>query len=105
VLSKYVRDEKVLTLEEAVRRMTSLPAQKFQLNDRGLLREGYAADILIFDEKEVQDLSTFEKPHAYSKGFKYVIVNGQLVVENEMHLGTRSGKALKGPAINTMKPF
>jgi N-acyl-D-amino-acid deacylase len=97
VLSKYVRDEKVLTLEEAIRRMTSLPAQKFQLKDRGLLRPGYAADIVIFDEKEVKDLSTFEKPHAYSKGFHYVIVNGILTVENEKHNGTRAGKALYGP--------
>lgn len=105
VLSKYVRDEKVLTLEEAVRRMTSLPAQKFGLNDRGLLREGLAADIVIFDEKEVQDLSTYEKPHAYSKGFKYVLVNGQLVVENETHLGTRSGKALYGTGTNVQLTF
>jgi N-acyl-D-amino-acid deacylase len=97
VLAKYVREEKVLTLEEAVRRMTSLPAQKFQLYDRGLLREGYAADIVIFNEKEVQDLSTFEKPHAYSKGFSYVIVNGQLVVENGKHTGARTGRALYGP--------
>lgn len=97
VLSKYVREEKVISLEEAVRRMTSLPAQKFGLKDRGLLREGFAADILVFNEKEVQDLSTYEKPHAYSKGFEYVIVNGQLVVAEEQHLGTRSGKALTGP--------
>src|SRR5215203_1112289 len=96
VLSKYVRDEKVISLEEAVRRMTSLPAQKFGLKDRGLLREGYAADIIIFDENNVQDLSTFARPHAYSRGFIYVIVNGQLVVENEHHLGTRSGKPLPG---------
>jgi len=97
VLAKYVRDEKVLSLEEAIRRMTSLPAQKFQLKDRGLLREGYAADILIFDEKEVQDMSTYEKPHAYSKGFHYVIVNGVLTVDNEKHTGARAGKALYGP--------
>lgn len=94
VLGKYVREEKVIPLEEAIRRMTSLPAQKFGLKDRGLLREGFAADIVIFDENEVTDLSTFIKPHAYSKGFKYVLVNGQVVVENEQHLGTRSGKAL-----------
>ncbi|HYH15905.1 MAG TPA: amidohydrolase family protein, partial [Flavisolibacter sp.] len=98
VLAKYVRDEKVISLEEAVRRMTSLPAQKFGLKDRGLLREGFAADVLIFNEKEVQDLSTYQKPHQYSKGFHYVLVNGQIVVENEKHLGTRSGKALLGPA-------
>ncbi len=100
VLGKYVREEKVISLEEAVRRMTSLPAQKFGLKDRGLLREGYAADIVIFDESQVQDLSTFQQPHAYSKGFQYVLVNGEVVVENEQHLGTRSGKTL--PASGTV---
>ena len=65
VLGKYVRQEKVITLEGAIRRMTSLPAQKFGLKDRGLLKEGFAADIVIFDEKEVMDLSTYDKPHAY----------------------------------------
>jgi N-acyl-D-amino-acid deacylase len=99
VLAKYVREEKVLSLEEAVRRMTSLPAQRFGLKDRGLLREGFAADIVVFDETEVQDMSTYEKPHAYSKGFNTVIVNGVLVVENEKHNGTRSGKALSGPGV------
>lgn len=99
VLSKYVREEKVLSLEEAIRRMTSLPALKFQLKDRGLLREGYVADIIIFDEKEVKDLSTFEKPHAYSKGFHFIIVNGVLTVENEKHLGIRAGKALFGAGV------
>lgn len=97
VLARYVRDEKLISLEEAVRRMTSLPAQKFQLHDRGLIREGMAADIVIFNEAEVQDLSTYEKPHAYSKGFYYVIVNGRLTVENGMHTGARNGKALYGP--------
>jgi N-acyl-D-amino-acid deacylase len=75
------------------------------LSDRGLLREGFAADIVIFDEKEVKDLSSYEKPHAYSKGFKYVIVNGQIVVEDEKHLGTRSGKALYGPGTNVQLTF
>ncbi|HEV7781120.1 MAG TPA: D-aminoacylase [Chitinophagaceae bacterium] len=100
VLAKYVREEKVISLEEAIRRMTSLPAQKFQLKDRGLLKEGYAADIVIFDEKEVKDLSTFEKPHAYSTGFHFVIVNGVLTVENGKHLGVRAGKALHGAGIS-----
>ena len=95
VLGKYVREEKVLTLEEAIRRMTSLPAQKFQLKDRGLIREGFAADIVIFDENEVIDVATFEKPHAYSKGFHYVIVNGVLTVDNEKHTGARAGMALR----------
>lgn len=97
VLAKYVREEKVISLEEAIRRMTSLPAQKFQLTGRGLLREGYAADIVLFDEKEVQDVSTYDKPHAYSKGFHFVIVNGVLTVDNEKHMGIRAGKALYGP--------
>ena len=97
VLSKYVRDEKVISLEEAIRRMTSLPAQKFQLKDRGLLREGYAADIVVFDEKTVKDNSTYEKPHQYTTGFNYVIVNGAVTVENNHHIGTRNGKVLYGP--------
>lgn len=97
VLSKYVREEKVLSLEEAIRRMTSLPAQKFQLRNRGLLREGYAADIVVFDEKEVKDLSTYEKPHQYSTGFKYVLVNGQLCVEDGKQNNIRNGMVLLGP--------
>lgn len=97
VLGKYVREEKILSLEEAIRRMTSLPAQKFQLKDRGLLKEGMAADIVIFDEKEIRDMSTFEDPHQYSKGFQYVFVNGKLVVENGIHTGVRSGSILTGP--------
>lgn len=95
VLAKYVREEKVISLEEAIRRMTSLPAQKFQLKDRGLIKEGMAADILIFDEKEVKDISTFERPHAYSIGFHFVLVNGVLTVENGKHTGARAGKALR----------
>lgn len=95
ILSKYVREEKVITLEEAIRRMTSLPAQKFQLKDRGLLREGYAADIVIFDEQTVKDNSTYNEPHQYSTGFKYVIVNGKLTVENSVHNNTRAGTSLK----------
>jgi len=91
VLAKYVRDEKVIGLEEAVRRMTSLPAQKFHLQDRGLLKEGYAADILVFNDKEVQDMSTFKRPHQYSRGFKYVLVNGKITVENGIHNRTRNG--------------
>lgn len=72
VLAKYVREEKVLSLEEAIRRMTSLPAEKFQLKNRGLLQEGYAADIVVFNADTVKDESTYEKPHQYSVGFKYM---------------------------------
>jgi N-acyl-D-amino-acid deacylase len=101
VLSKYVREEKVISLEEAIRRMSSLPAQKFQLKNRGLLKEGFAADILVFNEKEVQDMSTYDKPHQYSKGFKYVLVNGEVVVNEAKHTGVRSGKILLGPGVET----
>jgi N-acyl-D-amino-acid deacylase len=97
VLGRYVRDQKVIRLEEAIRRMTSLPAQKFNLRHRGLLREGMAADIVIFDEATVGDLATFEKPHQHSAGFRYVIVNGQVVVDQGRHTGVRSGDTLKGP--------
>jgi N-acyl-D-amino-acid deacylase len=105
VLAEYVRDQKVISLEEAIRRMTSLPAQKFQLHDRGLLKEGMAADIVIFDEKQVQDVSTYENPHAYSKGFHYVIVNGILTVDNEKHFGIRAGRALYGPGVSHTNSF
>jgi N-acyl-D-amino-acid deacylase len=100
VLAEYVRDQKIISLEEAIRRMTSLPAQKFQLQGRGLLREGYLADIVVFDENTVQDVSTYEHPHAYSRGFKFVIVNGQLTIDNEHHTGIRAGRALYGPGLS-----
>ncbi len=97
VLAKYVREEKVILLEEAIRRMTSLPAQQFRIDARGLLLPGYYADIVIFDETKVQDRSTFDKPHAYTTGFEYVLVNGQLTVDKGLHTGKRAGKALYGP--------
>lgn len=96
VLGKYVRDEKTISLEEAIRRMSSLPAQKFHLKDRGLLKEGMAADIVLFDEAAVKDMATYQKPHAYSKGFHYVLVNGHITLENEKHTGVRAGIALYG---------
>jgi N-acyl-D-amino-acid deacylase len=98
ILGRYVREFNVITLEEAIRRMTSLAAQKFQLKDRGLLKEGMAADIVIFDEQAVSDKATFEQPHQYSVGFQYILVNGQLVIEQGKHTGARSGIALYGPA-------
>jgi N-acyl-D-amino-acid deacylase len=97
VLGKYIREEKLISLEEGIRRMTSLPAQKFQLKNIGLLKEGMNADIVIFDEAEVNDLASYEKPHQYSVGFKFVLVNGKIVLENGKHTGTRSGIAIYGP--------
>lgn len=96
ILGKYVRDEQLIPLEEAIRRMTSLAAQKFQLKDRGLLREGMAADIVVFDEKTVSDKATFNIPHQYSTGFQYVLVNGKLELENGKHTGIRNGHPLYG---------
>ncbi|MDQ6812613.1 MAG: D-aminoacylase [Bacteroidota bacterium] len=95
VLAKYVRDEKVIGLEEAIRRMTSLPAQKFNLKERGLLKEGFAADVVVFNDEEVQDVSTYDKPHQYSKGFRYVLVNGKVAVENGIQNEVRNGKTLR----------
>jgi N-acyl-D-amino-acid deacylase len=94
VLGRYVRELGVLTLEEAIRRMSSLPAQRFKLLDRGMLREGMAADIVIFDENTVSDQSTFDKPHQYSTGFSYVLVNGKITLEQGVHNGTRNGAIL-----------
>jgi N-acyl-D-amino-acid deacylase len=97
VLAMYVRDKNLITLEDAVRKMTSLPAQKFHIINRGILRQGMYADIVIFDAARVKDESTFEHPHAYSTGFKYVLVNGAITVDNFKHIGTRKGTILYGP--------
>jgi N-acyl-D-amino-acid deacylase len=103
VLAMYVRDKHLLTLQDAIRKMTSLPAQKFHLTGRGLLQPGMYADIVVFDASTVKDQSTFEHPHAYSTGFKYVLVNGQLTVDNFKHNGTRNGVILRGPGYEQNK--
>lgn len=97
VLGHYVRELHVLTLEEAVRKMTSLPASFLGLKDRGLLKEGYAADIVLFDADEVSDTATFEKPASYPVGVPYVIVNGVLVIDDGEHTRTRPGQPVLGP--------
>ena len=94
VLAKYVREEKIISLEDAIRKMTSLPAQTFNLKDRGLIREGFAADIVIFDENTIADNATFEKPHQYATGFSSVIVNGEIVFDGEKMTGKMPGQAL-----------
>ncbi len=96
VLGRYVRDKKVIPLEEAIRRMTSLPAQRFRLTGRGLLQPGYAADIVIFNENTVGDAATYEVPHAYSTGFSHVLVNGTPVIANGKQTDVRPGKVLLG---------
>jgi len=97
VLGHYVRDEKVLTLEDAVRRMTSLAAQRLGLKDRGLLREGYWADVVVFDPSRIRDTATFASPKQYPEGINYVLVNGRVVIDQGNHTGMRPGMALRGP--------
>jgi N-acyl-D-amino-acid deacylase len=97
VLAKYVRDEKLLTLEEAVRRMTSLPASNLKIEKRGWLRTGYFADIAIFDPDKIQDHATFENPKQYATGVVHVFVNGVQVLKNGEHTGARPGRVVYGP--------
>jgi len=97
ILGHYVRDEKVLPLPEAVRKMTTLAASQMKIADRGTLKEGYFADIVIFDPNTVADTATFEKPHQYPVGIDTVIVNGVVTVRNGKHTGAHAGRALFGP--------
>jgi N-acyl-D-amino-acid deacylase len=97
VLGRYVREKGTVRLEEAVRKMTSLPAQRFGLGDRGLVRPGMWADLAVFDPATVADRATFEAPHAPSHGFRYVLVNGEVVAEDGRHTGARPGRVLAGP--------
>ena len=95
VLGRYVREKKLLRIEDAIRRMTSLPAQTFRLKQRGQLREGYWADLVVFDPATVTDRSEYQDPHHYATGFRYVFVNGVLAVESDAHTGARAGLALR----------
>ena len=95
ILGRYVREEKVLTLEEAVRKMTSLPAGRVRLLDRGIVRPGMAADLVVFDLERVRDLATFEKPLQYSEGFSHVVVNGRVVLDDGKMTDERPGKPLR----------
>lgn len=97
VLGHYVRELRLLSLEDAIRKMTSLPAQTFNLRMRGLLREGYAADIVIFNDATISDKATYDQPHQYPAGISYVIVNGQAVLANGLMTEARPGMALRGP--------
>ena len=97
VLGRYVRERKTLTLEEAVRKMSSFPAARLRLTDRGILRPGMKADVVIFDPAAVRDTATFEKPHAYADGFSHVLVNGEVVFENGAMTAARPGRVLYGP--------
>jgi len=94
-LARYVRDQKQLKPEEAIRKLTSLPAKTFRLKGRGVIRVGFAADLVVFDPKKIQDNATFKEPHAYATGYRLVIVNGQVVVENDRHNGAGPGRIIR----------
>jgi N-acyl-D-amino-acid deacylase len=97
LLGKYVREEKVIPLEEAIRRLTGLPATNLELDRRGFLREGYFADVVVFDPKTIADRATFEHPHQFAVGVKHVFVNGAQVLKDGEHTGAKPGRALWGP--------
>ncbi len=97
LLGKYVRDEKVIPIEEAIRKLTSLPASNLKIKSRGSLLPGYFADLAIFDPAKIQDNATFEKPHQYATGMVHVFVNGTQVLENGEHTGAKPGRVVRGP--------
>ncbi|THU32075.1 D-aminoacylase [Niastella caeni] len=97
LLGKYVRDEKVLSLQEAIRKLTKLPATNLRLTRRGELKAGHYADVVIFDPATIQDHATFDKPHQYATGVLHVLVNGVVVLKDGEHTGAKPGKFVKGP--------
>ncbi len=97
LLGKYVREEKIISLTEAIRRMTSLPATNLRIRNRGMIREGYFADVVVFDPKTIQDHATFERPHQYSSGMRHVFVNGVQVLKDGEHTGATPGRVVRGP--------
>jgi N-acyl-D-amino-acid deacylase len=97
VLGKYVREEKVITLQDAVRRLSGLPATNLGLDHRGFLKQGYFADVVVFDPNTIADKATYDKPHQYAVGMKHVFVNGIQVLKDGEHTGAKAGRALWGP--------
>ena len=97
LLGRYVRDERLIPLEEAVRRLTTLPAANLGIRDRGALREGHFADLAIFDPATIADRATFAEPHQYSVGMRHVFVNGVQVLADGEHAGATPGRVVRGP--------
>ncbi|MBT8274197.1 MAG: amidohydrolase family protein, partial [Bacteroidia bacterium] len=100
VIGKYVRDEKIIPMEEAIRKLTALPASNLKIKKRGQLTSGYFADVVIFDPEKVQDHATFADPHNYSTGMVHVFVNGEQVLKDGEHTGALPGRFVKGPGYN-----
>jgi N-acyl-D-amino-acid deacylase len=97
LLGKYVRDEKIIPLEQAIHRLTAMPATNLKLKRRGSLKEGHFADIVVFDPAKIQDHATFEKPHQFSTGVQHVFVNGAQVLKDGEHTGAKPGRVVRGP--------
>jgi N-acyl-D-amino-acid deacylase len=97
LLGKYVRDEKVISLEEAIRKLTKLPATNLRIQRRGELKKGNYADVVIFDPATIQDHATFDKPHQFATGMAHVLVNGVVVLKDGEHTGAKPGRFIKGP--------
>ena len=97
VIYRYVKERQVLKLEEAIRKMTSMPAQTLRINDRGLIKKGMYADLVVFDLSGIKDNATYKEPHQYPSGIVYVFVNGRLAAENGKSTGKLSGRVLYGP--------
>jgi N-acyl-D-amino-acid deacylase len=98
VLGRYVRDERALTLEDAIRRLTSFPATTLGLRRRGSLAPGYFADVVVFDPATIEDHATFAQPHQYATGVRHVFVNGTRVLADGEHTGALPGRVVRGPA-------
>jgi N-acyl-D-amino-acid deacylase len=97
LLGRYVRDEQLIPLEEAVRKLTSLPAETIGLRDRGALEEGYFADVVVFDRDEIRAPATFDEPHQFATGMIHVFVNGEAVLRDGEHTGAKPGRVVRGP--------
>lgn len=100
LLGKYVREEKVIPMEDAIRKLTSLPAENLKINERGWLKDGYYADVVVFDPATISDHATFAEPHQYATGMVHVFVNGEQVLEEGEHTGATPGRFVKGPGYN-----
>jgi N-acyl-D-amino-acid deacylase len=97
LLGKYVRDEKLIPLEEAIRRLTSLPAANLKIQRRGRIAPGFFADVVVFDPARIADHATFERPHEYATGIVHVFVNGVPVLKDGEHTGAKPGRVVRGP--------
>jgi len=97
LLGRYVREERIIAIEEAIRKLTSLPAGNLRIRDRGQLTTGYFADVVVFDPDKIQDHATYEDPHQYATGMVHVWVNGTQVLRDGEHTGATPGRVVRGP--------